>query len=686
MRRMEIFNDILCVTVAELTADDGGMQVMSYKNYNQLVYRHRINVVRPGKGLGGYALIEWSSIPARFKERFMEKYGDPEKMLKKDEGMLEYDIKAKEFFAEYILPDGKGIKSGKQSEYVVNASVLNLLLRRADEQRAARHRCGNSTPVNWKGIHAECESLRDTYGHTLPRNAARLREKMRQYRREGYTCLVSGRLLNTNARKITPEAGEYIIALKRSMVPVYTNSQILAAYNAKCAETGWKPLKSLTMLTQFLNRPDVKGRWYAAAHGELEAKRLYNWQHVTVLPETRDALWYMDGTKLNLYFKKYTQKGYVLSSVQVVEVVDAYSECFIGYHVSETECFESMYEAVRMAITNNRHLPVELVYDNQGGTKRADAKEWLAKVSVRCSRPTAPYNAASKTIESIFNRFQSGVMHGHFAFTGMNVTTKSASSRPNMEFVMANIENLPTYEEALALYAGMRDEWNSMPHPKYGRPRIELYESSANPESPEVGEAAFRELFWITSPKECRFTARGLQITVKGKEYTYDVYGRDGLPDMAFRRDHTGEKFHVQYDPHDMSKVRLCTKDGYGYRLVAEAATYVVVHRALQDQMEGERAFMRRMEDANKKERVRRHLEGMRLDMKYGTAPEQHGLVTPRPQGITDKEYVHYADIIMAEEAANGTPAAETAPETIGQFDKAQSNATFDQIAAYDKL
>ena len=191
MRRMEIFNDILCVTVAELTADDGGMQVMSYKNYNQLVYRHRINVVRAGKGLGSYALIEWSSIPARFKERFMEKYGDPEKMLKRDDGMLEYDIKAKEFFAEYILPDGKGIKSGKQSEYVVNASVLNLLLRRADEQRAARHRCGNSTPVNWKGIHAECESLRDTYGHTLPRNAARLREKMRQYRREGYACLVS---------------------------------------------------------------------------------------------------------------------------------------------------------------------------------------------------------------------------------------------------------------------------------------------------------------------------------------------------------------------------------------------------------------------------------------------------------------------------------------------------------------
>ena len=200
-------------------------------------------------------------------------------------------------------------------------------------------------------------------------------------------------------------------------------------------------------------------------------------------------------------------------------------------------------------------------------------------------------------------------------------------------------------------------------------------------------DAMRRELFWITSQRECRFTARGLSITIDKHTYTYDVYGGDGMPDMAFRRDNTGRTFWVRYDPHDMSRVRLCTKDRYGYRCVAEASEYRVVHRALQDQDGDERSFIRRMDELNKLERVRSQIEGLELEMEHGVAPEQHGLATPRVLGLTEGEYERLADIVRRERAREQNPEPDgTVPPTVGQHEKEVSNLTFDQLRAYDRM
>ena len=683
---MEVYNNIVCVTVDELTCGGEDGAVMGYECYKKLASRSRLRVVRPGKGLGSHALVEWSSLPARYKERYVMRYGDPEQELRLQERRLVLDQAAAEFFAGYRLPDGGELKSGIQREYVVNASVLNRLQERIDAQRRARRMCGNSTPMCWEGILAESERLRGEYGHTLPASVSRLRDRIRLYSREGYACLVSGKLVNGNAVKITEEGARFLIAMKRSRVPVYTNMQIFEKYNEAAPERGWKPLRSAQTVTRFLQRPEVRSRWLAAAAGELEYKKEFIRQNVTVMPSRRDSVWYGDGTKLNLFYKQYTPGGYKAATVQVFEVIDAYSECLLGYHISSVENFPGMYEAYRMAIESTGRLPVELVYDNQGGTKRADAREWLSGIA-RCARPAAPHNAASKSIESVFGRFQRQVLHKHFNYTGGNVTDRDESSKPNMEFIEANLSRLPTYEEMCAQYAEMRREWNAMPHFKYGRPRAELYAESVNDEAPVLTDAMRRELFWITSQRECRFTARGLSITIEKRTYTYDVYGGDGMPDMAFRRDNTGRSFWVRYDPHDMSRVRLCTKDRYGYRCVAEASEYRVVHRAMQDQDGDERSFIRRMDELNKLERVRSQIEGLELEMEHGVAPEQHGLATPRVLGLTEGEYERLADIVRRERAAERSPEPDgTVPSTVGQHEKELSNLTFDQLRAYDRM
>lgn len=673
---MEYLGNIIAVTVDELTRDNDGAPVMTYANYKNLSSRRPVlTILRQGKGLGHNALIEYASLPARFKERFVAKYGNPEDMLNRDKDALRMDMEAREFFENYELSDGSHIKSAKIDEYVINASVLNRLLELSNLQRSRRNMSGNRTPICWEAIYNTCEILRDEYQHTLPKNEARLREKLRIYKAEGYACLVSGKLANGNALKITAEAGRQIIALKRSKTPVYTNQQLFEKFNEIAARKGWKPLKSTNALVAFLNRPEIEIQWKDAQLGDKAAKMLYARQNSTILPAVRDALWYGDGTKLNLYYKTFQGGKWVPASLQVFEVVDASSEVLLGYNISNVENFESMYEAYRNAIEFTGHLPEELVFDNQGGTKRADASEWLKKIS-RLSRPTQPYNGPSKTIENIFSRFQSQVLHQFWFFTGGNVTAKSDRSKQDLDFIMANIQNLPTYQELVELYPKLRDQWNNMLHPKHLVPRIQYYMSTQNAQAIVVNDAVKRDLFWITAARPCTFTPYGLVITIKGQKYQYEVLDKEGFPDLDWRAKNTGRQFYVSYDPREMSTIRLYTKDDYGYQFVTEAKPYVQIHRALRDQTEAERSFIRKMEEAIKEDRVRRQLESVALELEFGTAPEQSGLARPGLKGVSQKTYERMAD----------RQAAAVYPASVGQMGKAVSNMTYDEVSALDRL
>lgn len=680
---MEYLGNVIAVTVADLTRADDGDAIMTYTNYKLLAHRGNLNVLRPGKGLGHPALIEFASLPERFRVAFTQKYGDPDRLLNKDRDMLKYDEKARSFFAEFRLDDGSSLKGEHQEEYLVNASVLNHLISLENTQRSRRNMSGNSTPVNWEAIYECCERLRDEYGHTLPKNTARLREKMRQYKKEGYSCLVSGKLSNSNSTKITSAAGRWIIAMKRSRTPVLTIQQLYDKYNAECAGKGWKPLKSINTLLQFLERPEVMVQWKDTEQGELAAKALFTRKFNTIMPSCRDAVWYGDGTKINLYYKQYVPgQGYKAASLQAYEIVDAFSECLIGCNISEVENFESMYEACRNAVEGTGFLPVELVFDNQGGTRRSDAQAFLQKIA-RVARPTTPNNPTSKSIESIFGRFQSQVLHQYWFFTGQNITARSDRSRFNAEFVLANVEQLPTREEVVSIYRAAREQWNSLPHPEWQRPRRELYAESVNAQAVALTDALRRELFWLRTKEAVAYTAAGITITINRQRFTYEVLDKDGMPDVRFLSGNAGRKFVVQYDPHDMERVRLCLEDkNYGLQFVTEARPYIKNHRAMMDQKEGERSFIARQDAANKKERVRRDLQNHALELEFGVAPEQHGLQTPRLKGISNLEYERFADEIRAEEAA--AAAVPVLPESIGKLEKEVSN--FDPLAAYDRM
>lgn len=676
---MEWFGNIIAVTKHDLTRSDDGEGVMSADCYKKLVARGQLTMLRPGKGLGSYALIEYASMPSRFRERFEAKYGDPEKTMRQNEITLAADPEAQRFFHDHLLPNGEHLPEEKQNEYTLNARVLNALRDMFNTQRAMRRACNNNTPVIWTNIFAAAEQLRAAYGHTLPKSEARLRDKMRQYAKEGYACLVSGKFCNSNTLKITKAAGRQIIALRRCRVPVYTTQQLFDEFNRIAAQRGWKPLESKASLVQYLERPEIKPQWYDAVYGELAAKQLFARRNKTVMPTLRDSLWYGDGTKLNLYYKAVENGRWVVRTASVYEVVDAYSETLLGYAVSDTENFDAQFRAFRMAIETSGHKPYEIVTDNQGGQRSKVAQRFFANIC-RVNRPTAPYNAPSKSIESIFGRFQRQVLHQDWRFTGGNISSKE-SWKINREFLEANKEQLYTYEEMLAAYAAARGQWNSMPHYETGVAHEEMYRTSVNPETDPVTELDMIDLFWLTTERPSLFSADGITIQYRNRKYTYEVLDASGRPDMEWRRENTGRSFFVRFDPDRMDRALLYEETPMGLRFETVAYPYLTVRRNIQEQRPGDMELLRWNDAQIKEQRVRRQIENHALELEHGVAPEQHGLRTPAIKGISEREFERLADTVMV---VPTTPASE--PITVGEYTKAVSNTDYDPTSIFNRM
>ena len=678
---MEMYNGKIAVTVEELTSDQGGTAVMSKANYQNLINRKKIEVLRRGCNCTP-ALVEYASLPTRFKEAFVAKYGDPEQMVRDDKPHLAMNAEAREYYAGVTLPDGKHLTQELIEEYTLNASVLDLLRDGLMAQRTGRKRLGNTTPVSWDGIWQTSEMLREEFGHKLPASKESLRRKLDDYMKNGYECLISKKLGNSNTLKVPEAGGKLMIALKRSRVPIYTDSQIFEEYNRRAVKNGWKPLQSLNTVKQYLHRPEVEPKWYAAVYGELAAKQKFDRKHRTLMPECRDALWYGDGTKLNLYFKGRDKNGKPAKmTAMVYEVIDAYSEMLLGYAIGAVENSDLQRRAFRMAIERAGYKPFEIVTDNQGGQKKNEARAFMSKIC-RASRTTAPHTPQAKSIEQVFGRFQRQVLHRDWRFTGQNITAVSKDSRANAEFIEDNFESLYTYEELCAAYAEYREVWNDMKHSRTGKSRRETYFSSINTEVEGVLDYNIVDWFWRETEQPSEFTSSGITIQVDKQSYTYEVFDDGGLPDMTFRRENTGRQFFVKYDPDDMSQVWLCTKTSVGTRHIRKAQPYAVVHRAIQEQTPDELMFIRTMTEANKRERVARQVEGYEFDLEHGIAPEQHGLRSSRLRGLSRRDQERLSDeyYISMTEAPEWQERCE--PVGVGEQTKIISNMTFEDIEA----
>ena len=105
----------------------------------------------------------------------------------------------------------------------------------------------------------------------------------------------------------------------------------------------------------------------------------------------------------------------------------------------------------------------------------------------------------------------------------------------------------------------------------------------------------------------------------------------------------------------------------------AGGRTLHVIHRAIQDQQEGEAAFIRQEQEANVRDRIERQVIAKEIEYAYGVAPEQHGLSTPGLKGVTKE---------VQREIDRRTKKYSRDPEEcqLGRATKKTSLLTFDQL------
>ena len=162
---MERYNGKIGVTKEDLTRNDDGPAVMSVSNYGNLTKRRRVYMLRDGKGLGRYALVEYSSLPERFRLRFEAKYGDPEELLRDDRPALVINAEARRYFSgidkdHYLLQTGDCLPEEKIDEYTQNASVLDALLEEVRRQRLGSNLLKNKTRILREDVYASSDMMR----------------------------------------------------------------------------------------------------------------------------------------------------------------------------------------------------------------------------------------------------------------------------------------------------------------------------------------------------------------------------------------------------------------------------------------------------------------------------------------------------------------------------------------------
>lgn len=231
---MEYYGNRLCISARELV--DGG--VMSIPNYKAMASRGRIDVVRRGGGAAGqYALVAVESLPRDYRAKVQALYPDGDLTHLKGWVCSNYEIdQAAVAFFHSREQAGLDLPPEKIKEYVVNASVLNCCIRLYERAATAQKLFGGK--YNWEQMANAITALREEYGHTLPTSTLRFRKKVNEYKKEGYSCLISGKFGNQSARKVDVKTEHLILGL--AVLPNKPfNTNIAEMYNMfVCGELG----------------------------------------------------------------------------------------------------------------------------------------------------------------------------------------------------------------------------------------------------------------------------------------------------------------------------------------------------------------------------------------------------------------------------------------------------------------
>ncbi|OFX32705.1 MAG: hypothetical protein A2W92_06150 [Bacteroidetes bacterium GWA2_42_15] len=384
-----------------------------------------------------------------------------------------------------------------------------------------------------------------TNERTLVKNAV-------DYRQQGIKALIHAGVGNVNREKADTLTHAKLLELASAPVK-YSWEDVALIYNTWAVSNGKTELTTSTV-KQYLNIPKIKKVWFYARHGKLAADNVIQPLINRDKPSFPDALWSLDGTTMQLYYRD--ADGKIKSDLYTYFVTDANSGAVIGHSIAFAETSGMVDAALRNAITIHGYKPYQMQYDNSSANVSVAVRNLMSNMS-RVHFPCEPYKGRSKYVEGIIGHFQQRVLRYFEHFKGGNITATSLNSKANPELLAKfkkNPELLPTQDQIIADFELAIRSWNNRGEKRdnYGRfvgpSKIDKYTNTPHELRQKVNYFDRISLFMVEQRELYTYGAEGIKIEIDGLKHKFIVPDPDTVGDFIFSNENFGRKFTVKLD------------------------------------------------------------------------------------------------------------------------------------------
>ncbi|CAI9676912.1 hypothetical protein HZQ97_16285 [Elizabethkingia anophelis] len=583
----DFYHNTLTIPGRALYEDLG---VMSKSNYDKQCRQGKLNRVRQGKGLDNCALVEFDSIPERFRVEIVKKLGFPPKK-EAQHLILKYyktDYEAIDFFANYLLEDYRRLSPEKQDEYVRNAQMIQAVDAYMKDMKAFRKSRGGSITKIWQEAAIAVKEVKGQIGHTLPGTDRRLRDKLAEFAKDGYKSLVSENFGKKKAIKVKDATQE---ALLRQLLRDHRNldnEQIAMIYNSVAKIQGFPELSAGTI-------GNYRKKWnllvYAGNNGEKAFNDNIGMQVKRKAPSAPLLFWTVDGWDIELLYQRQTVnlKGEKVTTyhnrLTMVVVLDPVIKYPIGYAIGREESSGLIQQALRNAILHTeelfgqKHKVLQIQSDNYSKKTMTPIYEMMSKKFT----PAKVGNAKSKIIEPWFKFFNKKYCQLAPNWSGHGVKFKT---QPNEEYLNKIRHSFPDENGCITQIVTMIEIERERLKEQY----IEAYNNMPEDAKKEISNQDFLLHFGETTGYTNKVNHNGLHIAINGKKHEYDSF------DINFRM-YSHLDWTIKYDSNNLNEVLAYNEDHNISFMLQEK---YVQPMALYDRKEGDAEELSRIGQFNK--------------------------------------------------------------------------------------
>lgn len=570
---MEYYGKILCISYKDLTYDDRPViredgkadysksralrghhpsmlsmeelaPIMSVPNYKKLAARKEINVVRQGKGLGSYALIEIATMPLRFQERIKLKYGDMKEDVIRNWLGSHYhiDAKARDFYTRFRFDNGDTLPPEHIQEYTVNASVIEAVMR-AMEDATFMRKAMKAGPVNWGELAGAISYYQAEFGHTLPVSSNRFKKRVNDFKANGYESLISRKFMNQNRRKVTYDIERLLLSIDAQPEQPF-NTTVWEQYNmfvqgdlelydpetgevlnpADFTDKDGNPLVlSPATVANYLNNPKNKALRAKLHMSQWDFNNAYRPYHLRSIGEFSLSKVSLDDRDLPRPMKDGNR-------VKAYYAYDVVSGAVVGYAYNRykttelfLDCMRNMFQTLDW---NGMYIPAELEVEHHLVSDFADGLMQAGTV-FPLIRWCNPGNSREKRAEHKNREKKYGVEKRTQVGIG-RWWAKLEANRPKEEKVYDEKNNTYkvktySYEELVADDIRAIQTFNAQPHPNQKRyPGMSRWDVLCAHQNPNLAPWDKAVLY--------RFIGQHTETTIRQNTYCTVMYNQYGLP------------------------------------------------------------------------------------------------------------------------------------------------------------